>query len=208
MTLMDESARADELGGDLPVESEASIASSTRGSSPRGPLVPALVAALVVTFASTIVFATLYLTDETTGDAVGEVLAAELPQVEERAGRVANLFANYDAANIGEVSSQMLELATGSFLQQYEDLLTQGGGLGTALEESSASSRGRIIDGPHVYFRDAAEAIALVEVTQTIQTNSNPAGVTYDYLLQITLIDKVDEGWKADAVEVLRTRPG
>ena len=202
---MEESARADELGGDLPVGTEASVAPERSQTPPRNRLVYVLVGALVVTFATAVVFATLYLTEDASGEAVGTVLAAEIPEVEERAARVANLFANYDSTNIDEVSSQMLDLATGNFRQQYEDLLLQGGGLGTALEEASASSRGRIVDGPHVYFHDAAEAIAIVEITQTVQTNSNPGGVTVDYLLQITLIDTSDGGWKADVAKVLST---
>ncbi|HWC15177.1 MAG TPA: hypothetical protein VG929_11395 [Actinomycetota bacterium] len=234
---MEERAREDELGGDLPVDRETpggygvassgAAASHTEGeptravrggtatsatepapAAPRaGALkVPLLVAALVVTTISAAVFATLYLTQETSPTEVSDVLADEAPEVRDTATRVANLLLNYDSTNLEAVSQQMLEVATGNFREQYEEVLAQGGGLGTALEEASASSRGEILEGPDVYFNSASEAIAITHVTQTAQSNTNPGGSTIDYILKITLIDTSEGGWKADRVEVLSTQ--
>ncbi len=167
---------------------------------------PLLIAAVVVALAAAGVFATLYLTQETSPEDVTRLLAEERPEVQDVAGRVANLLLNYDATNLEEVSRQMLDLATGNFREQYEEVLSQGAGLGAALEEASASSRGQILEGPEVYFARSSEAIAIMRVTQTAQSNSNPAGSTIDYVLKITLIDTADGGWKADRVEVLSSQ--
>lgn len=219
---MEEDARADELGGDMAVGSEApvahgataegrrgSISSETGADEPaepaRGLKVPLLIGALVVALATAAVFGTLYLTQEASPEEASALLAEERPEVEDVAGQVANLLLNYDSTNLEEVSRQMLDLATGNFREQYEQALSQGAGLGAALEEASASSRGQILQGPDIYFARSSEAIAILRVTQTAQSNSNPSGSTIDYVLKITLIDTADDGWKADRVEVLST---
>lgn len=202
---MEEQARRDELGGDV-VASDVPVAAAPEKPEKRKLLVPVLIGALVVALAAAGVFAALYLTGDVDREGVGEVLAEEAPEVEDRAGTVANLLLNYDSTNLDEVSSQMLEIATGNFREQYEEVLAGGAGLGAALEEASASSRGTILDGPDVYFRNASEAIAILRVEQTAQSNSNPGGSTIDYVLKITLIDTSDGGWKADRVEVLSTQ--
>ncbi len=189
---MDDDARRDELGGDI--------------QPTRRMVVPLLVAGLVVALAAAGVFGTLYLTGDVSGEAIGTALSEESPGVEDRAGTVANLLLNYDSTNLEEVSTQMLDVATGNFREQYEEVLAGGAGLGAALAEASASSRGQILDGPDVYFKSADEAIAIMRVTQTAQSNSNPGGSTIDYVLKITLIDTSDGGWKADRVEVLSTQ--
>lgn len=175
-------------------------------SGPKRWLVPVLVAALVVSLASAGVFGALYLTSDVSSDEVGSVLAEQAPEVEDIGQRVANLLLNYDSTNLEEVSNQMLSIATGNFREQYAEVLSSGAGLGAALEEASASSRGSILEGPDVYFRSGTEAIAIMRVTQTAQSNSNPGGSTIDYVLKITLIDTQDGGWKADRVEVLSTQ--
>lgn len=204
---MEEAARRDELGGDTPVETEVTTGfgvAQPAGARRRWAM-PALIATLVVSLATAGVFATLYLTQDASVDEISERLSDEIPAIEDRAGTVANLLLNYDSTNLDEVASQMLAVATGNFREQYEEALSQGAGLGAALEEASASSRGTILDGPDVYFKSAAEAIALVRVEQTAQSSSNPGGSTIDYVLKITLIDTSDGGWKADRVEVLST---
>lgn len=168
--------------------------------------VPVLVAALVVSLSSAGVFSALYLTSDVSSDEVGSALAEQVPEVSDIGQRVANLLLNYDSTNLEEVSNQMLAIATGNFREQYEEVLSSGAGLGAALQEASASSRGSILEGPDVYFRSGTEAIAIMRVTQTAQSNSNPAGSTIDYVLKITLIDTQDGGWKADRVEVLSTQ--
>ncbi|HYI46428.1 MAG TPA: hypothetical protein VE174_13305, partial [Actinomycetota bacterium] len=112
-----------------------------------------------------------------------------------------NLLSNYDASNIDQVAERMLEISTGNFRTDYEE--TFAAGLGGALEEVEASTRGQIISGPDVSFRTASEAVAIARVTETVQNKEIPTGRTFEYLMEITLIDTVDGGWKADRVEIL-----
>lgn len=215
MTTVEEDTRADELGGDASVATDLAPVRETTTAPPapqkrvrgrRRFLVPALIAGLVVALSAAAVFGTLYLTAETTPADVGAFLAADVPQVRERSATVAELLLNYDSTNLEEVSRRMLEISTGNFREQYEQVLSSGPGLGAALEEASASSRGQILEGPEVYFRTPSEAIAILRVTQTAQSSSNPGGQTVDYVLKITLVETSDEGWKADRVEVLSTQ--
>jgi len=207
MKLMnEEAAREDELRGDLPVSGEVAVAEPAAPGPRRRWVVPLLAALVVVGLATAGVFGTLYLTSETSPEAVGVFLSEERPQIEETARRVADLLVNYDSTNLEEVSAQMLELATGNFRDDYEQALSSGPGLSAALEEANASSRGDIVDGPDVSFVSPSEAIALMTVTQVAQSRSNPGGQTFDYILKITLIDTADGGWKADSVEVVSTQ--
>lgn len=170
-------------------------------------IVPVLVAALVVAISLAAAFAALWATggggdaETASPGAVGAYLDARSPAVADRAAEVANLLLNYDSTNIEEVSDQILSLATGDFRDDYEDIVG-GGNLKTALERSASSSRGQILDGPDVYFRSGSEAIALVTVSQTAQSESNPAGTNVDYVMKLTLVDTPD-GWKADGVDVI-----
>lgn len=168
-------------------------------------IVPVLAGLAVVGTASGLIFGFLYLRSDVAAEDVGDFLAAERAAAADTARSVADLLLNYDSTNLDEVAAQMLELSTGNFREQYEEVLSSGGGLGTALEEASASSRGQILEDPDVTFRTGSEAIALMRVTQTTQSNSNPEGRTFDYILKITLIDTTDGGWKADRVEILST---
>jgi hypothetical protein len=207
MTGMDESARRDELGGDIPLDSyEHGGYTKTPELRRRRWVVPLLAALTVISLAAAAVFGFLYLTSDVSTDDVGTALSAHAPEVKVVSERVAGLLLNYDSTNLEEVSTQMLDIATGNFREQYEEVLSSGAGLGAALEEASASSRGEILNGPDVYFQSGSEAIALMDVTQTAQSNSNPAGTTIDYVLKITLIDTQDGGWKADRVEVISTQ--
>lgn len=218
-----EDARGDELGGDIPVGGEAlplgsqvaaqrplgsDEATGTTGTArtPRRFLIPALVAGLVIALATAGVFGALYLTAEISDEDVATALAEETDEVSDVAGTVSNLLLNYNSTNLDQVAEQMLEVATGNFAEQYEEVLSQGAGLGEALEEASASSQGSILEGPDIYYRSPSEAIAIVRVTQTAQSNSNPGGQTIDYVLKITMVDTEGAGWKADRVEVLSTQ--
>jgi hypothetical protein len=206
MTTMDESARRDELGGDIRLDREIPVADPAESQRRKGWVVPLLAALTVVSLATAAVFGYLYLTSDVSSDDVGTALGEQSPEVKSVAETVANLLLNYDSTNLEDVSDQMLEIATGNFREQYEEVLSGGAGLGAALEEASASSRGSILQGPDIYFQSGSEAIALMNVTQTAQSNSNPAGSTIDYVLKITLIDTQDGGWKADKVEVISTQ--
>jgi hypothetical protein len=165
-------------------------------------LVPLLIASLVFAVALATTFAVLWAQSrDTTADEVAAFLGAEKSVVADRATELIGLLMNYDSTNLEEVSDEVLELSTGDFAEDYEDILS--GGLGSALEKSTASSRGQILDGPDVFFESPSEATALLRVEQTTQSNDNPAGQSFTYVMQLSLVDTTTEGWKADRVEIL-----
>ncbi|MEA2434945.1 MAG: hypothetical protein QOG54_2402 [Actinomycetota bacterium] len=165
-------------------------------------LVPLLTAGLVLALALAGVFAMLWQRDrETTTDEVGAFLANRIDDVEDVSQQVVTLLINYDSTNLQEQSAKVLPLATGSFREQYEQLLGQG--LGDALEKATASSRGQILEGPDVTFKSPSEAVAILRTTQTTQSNENPGGRTFVYVMKLTLVDTTSGGWKADRVEIL-----
>ncbi|MDQ3877010.1 MAG: hypothetical protein M3290_01480 [Actinomycetota bacterium] len=162
-----------------------------------------LSAALIVAIALAGTFGFLWARGRTTSaDEVGAYLATHSSSVESVARDVGSLLLNYSSTNIGDVGKKMLGLATGNFADQYEKIVTSGKGLGTALQKSSASSRGQILQGPDVSFVSAGEAVALMRVTQTVQSSALPGGRTVSYFLKISLVS-TPTGWKADNVEVL-----
>lgn len=175
----------------------------------RSRTVALLVALLVFAVASAGTFAALWLQaagDEVTPADVNRFLDAREPAVAERVTEVLELLLNYDATTIDDVSDRLLEISSGGFSEDYEELVG-GENLEKALREASASSRGQIVDGPHVYFRDASEAVSITTVSQTVQSRSNPAGTTTDYVFRIILI-RADGEWVADDVEILSTDEG
>lgn len=165
-------------------------------------LVPLLAAGLVVAVALAAVFAVLWAQGrETSADEVQAFLDDQSNVVQSRSEKIVNLLMNYDAANLNDVSDQVLGLSTGSFAQDYRETLRRG--LGDALKKNTASSRGHILEGPNVYFKSPSEATAIVRAEQTTQSNSNPGGQTFTYVMQLTLVDTSDGGWKADGVQIL-----
>jgi hypothetical protein len=166
-------------------------------------LVPGLIAGLVLALCLAATFFVLWLqTADPQAEDVKDFLATEKPDVEQRAIEVTNLLLTYDSTNLEEVTDKMLAISTGNFKQQYEDLIRVQG-LGDALDEAKASSRGQILTGPDVSFTGPAEATAILNVTQTTQNKENPTGQTVNYVIRITLIDTADGGWKADSVDLL-----
>jgi hypothetical protein len=166
----------------------------------RSILVPALIAGLVVAVAAAVTFLALAL-QPPSPEEVGAVLNAEEKEVQRVSAEVISLLSNYDASNIEQVAERMLEISTGNFRLDYEE--TFAAGLGGALEEVEASTRGQILSGPDISFRSASEAVAIARVSETVQNKEIPTGRTFEYLIEITLIDTVAGGWKADRVEIL-----
>ena len=165
-------------------------------------LVPALIAALVVSLALAGTFGFLWLQGvDTSSEDVGAFLSEEAPEVSDTATEVATLLINYDSTNLDQREQEIIPLAVGRFRQQYEDLVGQG--LGEALEDTAASSRGQILQGPDISFASSSEAIAIMETTQTTQSNENPTGRTFNYVMRLTLIDTPEGGWKVNLFEVL-----
>ncbi len=165
-------------------------------------LVPGLIAGLVLAIAAAIALGLLLSNEsETEPSEVGAFLAETKPDVEKRVVEVVNLLTNYDATNIDQVVARMLEITTGSFRKDYEDTFEQG--FGDAIKKASTSARGQILTGPDIAFRAPDEAVAVLRVEQTIQNNRIPEGRSYVDVMQITLINTSDGGWKADRVEIL-----
>lgn len=165
-------------------------------------LVPGLIAGLVLALAlATALGLLLTRASETEPAEVGAFLAEAKPDVETRVVEVVNLLTNYDATNIDQTVARMLEITTGSFRKDYEDTFEQG--FGDAIKKASTSARGQILTGPDIAFRAPDEAVAVLRVEQTIQNNRIPEGRTYIDVMQITLINTSDGGWKADRVEIL-----
>ena len=170
-------------------------------------LIPALAAGLVVSLALAATFVALWITNvDTSAEDVGEFMNDQRPVAERRSIEVINLLMNYDSTNIDNVADRMLQISTGNFRQDYEE--TFSAGLGEAIEKVSASSRGQILNGPEISFRSGSEALAIARVTQTTQNDENPEGNTFDYVIEITLIDTTDGGWNADRVELLSGQEG
>lgn len=165
-------------------------------------LVPALAAALIVAVALAATFGFLWLQAvDTSPEEVATFLSEATPEVHSVATEVATLLINYDSTNLDERADEIVPLSVGRFRQQYEDLVSQG--LGQALEDTAASSRGQILQGPDVSFASPSEAIAILETTQTTQSNENPGGRTFNYVMRLTLIDTPEGGWKVNLFEVL-----
>ena len=163
---------------------------------------PLLIAAVVVLASLSAVLFVLFLrTSETSSEEVASFLNERQGAADDRARRVISLLMTYDATNLDEVAEQILDISTGNFKEQYQDIIQQN--LGSALEEASASSRGQIVSGPDIAFLSPSEAIAIARVEQTTQSNENPAGRTFLYVLEVTLVNTEGGGWKADRVEIL-----
>lgn len=165
-------------------------------------LQPLLIAGLVVSLALAGTFAALWAQSrETSSQDVTAFLADEAPAVETRAREVVELLMNYDATNLDERTEQIRDISTGTFLEEYEELIDQG--LGAVLAEASASSRGQIISGPDVYFRSPSESVALARVSQTTQSSDNPTGRSFLYTLRVTLVKTAGDEWLVGGVEIL-----
>jgi hypothetical protein len=165
-------------------------------------LVPGLIAALVLAIALAGTLGLLLARESETEPAeVGSFLADAKPEVEDRVVEVVNLLTNYDATDIDQVVERMLEITTGSFREDYGETFEQG--FAEAIKEASTSARGQILTGPDVSFRSPDEAVAVLRVQQTIQNNRLPEGRSYVDVMQITLINTAEGGWKADRVEIL-----
>jgi hypothetical protein len=164
-----------------------------------------LIALAVLATALAATFFVLWLqAAETSPDEVAEFLSGEEPEVQRVSAELISLLSNYDATNIDQVAKRMLEISTGNFRADFEEVFASG--LGGALEEVSASTRGEVLSGPDISFRSPSEAVAIARVSQTVQNRDLPEGRTFEYLIEITLIDTVGGGWKADRVEILSGR--
>ena len=158
------------------------------------PLMLALIGAVVATG----LFCGLWLTSRSTEpEDIDRALDQEAPDARATADEVIELLINLDADNVDEAGERVLELSTGNFREDYEELLP---GLGPAFEESGASASGEILDGPDVAFTAAGEAVAIARVAQTTTVEGTERSV--GFTLRLTLV-KDAESWKADTFELL-----
>ncbi|MGH2776395.1 MAG: hypothetical protein ACRDJT_13310 [Actinomycetota bacterium] len=157
-------------------------------------LIPALIGAIVATG----LFCGLWLASRSTSpEEIDRALDQEALDARATADEVIELLINLDAGNVDEAGERVLELSTGNFREDYEELLP---GLGPAFEESGASASGEIIDGPDVAFTASDEAVAIARVAQTTTVAGTERSV--GFTLRLTLV-KDDGAWKADTFELL-----
>lgn len=158
------------------------------------PLTLALVGAVVAAG----LFCGLWLMSRSTDpEAIDRALDQEAPDARAAADEVIELLINLDADNVDEAGERVLELSTGNFREDYEELLP---GLGPAFEESGASASGEILDGPDIAFTASDEAVAVARVAQT--TTVEGAERAVGFTLRLSLV-KDDEAWRADTFELL-----
>ena len=169
--------------------------------SPRPRPFPWMALALSAALALAAFFAILWRSSaEIAPDEVRAFLEEERPGVEDVASRVVDVLINYDAESLGEASESIPDVATGDFLDEFEQLLGQQ--LGEELAAAGASSEGEIVDGPNVAFASPTEAEALLTTRQTTQSRRNRQGVTFVYVMRVSLVS-IDGVWKADDLEIL-----
>ena len=170
---------------------------------PRRFLVPALIAGLVMALALAVTFFVLWLqTADPSADDVNQFLNSQQSAVEERSTEVVKLLFTYDSTTLDQVAERVLGLSTGNFRVEYEQLILERG-LGEALENAKASSRGIILEGPDVSFIGSSEAQVLFNIRQTVQNKDNPSGVSVIYVARLTLVNTEGGGWKADRIDLL-----
>ena len=155
---------------------------------------PLLSAALV----AAVLFAGLWLMSRSTSpDDIDRALAQEAPKAHDTAEEIIELLVNLDAESADVGGERILELSTGDFRDDYEELLP---GLGPAFEETGAKATGEIVDGPDITFSASDEATAVAKVAQT--TTVDGAERTVGFTVRLALVGH-DDTWKADGFEPL-----
>ena len=107
---------------------------------------------------------------------------------------------NFDAQTFEEVQDDLLPLTTGSFRDDYQELLDAG--LSEALLQGAIESSGEIVDGPFIGMASSDRASAVARVVQEVNSRNTPGGRTVFMVLRLDLI-KEGNRWKADSLEVL-----
>ncbi|MDQ3985364.1 MAG: hypothetical protein M3280_02565 [Actinomycetota bacterium] len=174
-------------------------------------LLPALIAGVVIASVLALTFFFLWLVeaDKTPDELQGDVTAFledESTKVEDVTRDLVGILTTYDETNASQLRDRMSEVATGSFLENFEQLFSAG--LSEAIEGASVSSRGRIVTGPVVGFKNGSQAFAVTEVTQTYQNRRYPGGLTVNYVIEIDFVKTATEGWRADRVDLLSIEAG
>ncbi|MGH2749322.1 MAG: hypothetical protein ACRDK3_00335 [Actinomycetota bacterium] len=157
-----------------------------------------LTAGLIASVVAAALFGGLWLTSRSAApDEIDQALAEESPAAHDTAEEVVTLLINLDAESVEEGGRRVLELSTGNFRADYEELLP---GLGPAFEEAGAAASGEIIEGPDITFSAVDEAVAVAQVAQTTTVEGTERTVAFT--VRLTLV-KDQDAWKADAFELL-----
>lgn len=123
----------------------------------------------------------------TSPDDIDRALAQEAPKAHDTAEEVIELLVNLDAESVDVGGERILELSTGDFRDDYEELLP---GLGPAFEETGATATGEIVDGPDITFSASDEATAVAKVAQT--TTVDGAERTVGFTVRLALVGHDD----------------
>ena len=122
---------------------------------------------------------------------VGEKGSADLDDLRAAAGRFGEALVSYDYHDPTAHRYAVLELATGSFRQDYEDAFDQG--LADIITEVQAVSIGSVND-VYVTSIDDGQAQAIVSVDIEVSGLSGERSILDQYVL-LTLVE-LDEGWR------------
>jgi len=159
-----------------------------------------LIVLLVVALGLAGAFAALWLKSKDTEPVdVSALLAKDSPAAQAAATQVIEALLDYDSASLDEQQEALLALTTGTFREQYEELIA--GELEAVLEETSASSSGEIADGPDIAFETVDRASAIARVVQEVTARGSGTRNVF-YVMRLTLIRSGGE-WKADTLQIL-----
>jgi hypothetical protein len=127
--------------------------------------------------------------------AVRDTGSGDLDELRRTAGRFGEVLVTYDYNDPNAHRDAVLDLATGSFRQEYEDAFDQG--LEQVITEVEAVSTGTVND---VYLSsvDDGQAQAVVSVDIEVSGVGGDRSITDQYVL-LTLI-RVEDAWKVDQV--------
>ena len=154
----------------------------------------------ILSLGSAVAFAALWLgSKDAEPEEVTASLSAQSSAVEATATKVIDALLDYDSASLEEQREDLLALSTGTFRDQYEELIAND--LKVILERTSASSEGDIADGPDVSFETASRAVAIARVVQEVTARGSGTKNVF-YVMRLTLISD-PSGWKADTLQIL-----
>jgi hypothetical protein len=127
----------------------------------------------------------------------------ELDELRQTAGRFGAALVTYDYHDPDAHRDAVLDFATGSFREEYQDAFDQG--LGQIITEVQAVSTGYVKD---VYLsavdEERAQAIVVVDIEHDGTSGPN---TLYDVYFRVTLVD-VGGAWKVDQVTDLNFDTG
>lgn len=160
-----------------------------------------LVIALIVALGMAAAFAALWLRDRhPSNEEVAAVLRDERREASDVADQAMQALMTYDAASLEDRRAQLNELMTEDLRADYDEIVS--GGLDEALQERGATTEADIVTGPDVTFASATQASAVARVIQEISDEQEPGTRTLFYVMRL-MLERTDDGWKVNEVDVL-----